>query len=211
MVSVNSKLMSRSGQFEPIWWSMVIVVIGMIPSFPYLQKVADKSASYYVNEDQFTNEKNIARRYAGQKVWPRAVYVRRARFVAVVHPCIDCWTWSSWYNSARLHWNSIEKKRGPIEDKLIDDLVEWSIWHYPAVRQYVPEVCDPVTYFKKFPSGQVNRTSMNFAVYVFSLPYQIFLILSRFMTEYDDEHSLFYLMLCCQEPMTIEWKVPCGH
>ncbi|KAF8971515.1 hypothetical protein BDZ97DRAFT_1913988 [Flammula alnicola] len=39
------------------------------------------------------------------------------------------------YNSARLHWNSIERKRGPTEDKLIDDLVEWSMWHYPVVRQ----------------------------------------------------------------------------
>lgn len=35
--------------------------------------------SYYVNEDQFTSEKNVARQYAGQKVWPRAVYIRRAR------------------------------------------------------------------------------------------------------------------------------------
>jgi len=62
---------------------MVIVVIGTISPRPYPQKVVDKFASYYVNEEQFTSEKNVARRYAGQKVWPRAVYIRRARFVIV--------------------------------------------------------------------------------------------------------------------------------
>lgn len=41
----------------------------------------------------------------------------------------------SLYNAGRLHWNSIERNRGPIEDNLIDDLVEWSIWHYPVIRQ----------------------------------------------------------------------------
>jgi hypothetical protein len=64
---------------------MVIVVIGTISPRPYPQQVVDGFTSYYVNEEQFTSEKNVARRYAGQKVWPRAVYIRRARFVAVVH------------------------------------------------------------------------------------------------------------------------------
>ncbi len=41
----------------------------------------------------------------------------------------------SLYNAGRLHWNSIERNRGPIEDNLIDDLVEWSMWHYPVIRQ----------------------------------------------------------------------------
>ncbi|KAF9535513.1 hypothetical protein CPB83DRAFT_841889 [Crepidotus variabilis] len=85
----------------------------------YMMEYGDSRDSYYVNEEQFTSEKNVARQYAGQKVWPRAVYIRRAR----------------WYNAARLRWNSIERKRGPIEDHLIDDLVEWSMWHYPVVRQ----------------------------------------------------------------------------
>ncbi|KAH9487110.1 Proteasome activator complex subunit 4 [Psilocybe cubensis] len=85
----------------------------------YMLEYGDNRDSYYVNKDQFESEKNVARQYAGQKVWPRAVYVRRARF----------------YNAARLHWNSIERKRGPVEDNLIDDLVEWSMWHYPVVRQ----------------------------------------------------------------------------
>jgi len=75
--------------------------------------------SYFVNEEQLTADKNVARHYAGQKVWPRAVYARKARY----------------YNAARMRWNSLERIRGPVEDKLIDDLVEWSTWHYPTIRQ----------------------------------------------------------------------------
>lgn len=43
----------------------------------------------------------------------------------------------SFYHSARLNWNSIERRRGPLEDNLIEDVVEWSLWHYPIIRQYV--------------------------------------------------------------------------
>jgi proteasome activator subunit 4 len=38
-----------------------------------------RDSSYYLNENQYTAEKNVARQYGGQKVWPRAVYIRRAR------------------------------------------------------------------------------------------------------------------------------------
>ncbi|KAF9056646.1 hypothetical protein BJ165DRAFT_1522537 [Panaeolus papilionaceus] len=85
----------------------------------YMMEYGDSRDSYYVNEEQYTAEKNVARQYAGQKVWPRAVYIRRARF----------------YNSARLRWNSLERRRGETEDLLIDDLTEWSMWHYAVVRQ----------------------------------------------------------------------------
>lgn len=37
------------------------------------------SRSYYVQLDRYNNELNITRQYADQKVWPRAVLVRRAR------------------------------------------------------------------------------------------------------------------------------------
>jgi len=43
----------------------------------------------------------------------------------------------SFYHSARLRWNSIERLRGPLEDRLIDDLVEWSMWQYAVIREYV--------------------------------------------------------------------------
>lgn len=39
----------------------------------------DSRDSYYVNESQYSTDKSVAKQYGGQKVWPRAVYVRRAR------------------------------------------------------------------------------------------------------------------------------------
>ncbi|KAK1232607.1 Proteasome activator BLM10 [Marasmius sp. AFHP31] len=84
----------------------------------YLLEYGDHRDGYYVNQDQYISAKNVARQYAKQKVWPRAVYVRQARF----------------YHSARLRWNSIERLRGLQEDDLIDDVTQWSIWHYAVVR-----------------------------------------------------------------------------
>ncbi|GLB36425.1 putative protein with domain of unknown function (DUF3437) [Lyophyllum shimeji] len=85
----------------------------------YLLEYGDSRDSYGHNEEQFRDEKNVARHHAHQKIWPRAIYVRRARY----------------YHSARLHWNSIERRRSPLEDALIDDVVEWSIWHYAGIRR----------------------------------------------------------------------------
>ncbi|TFK30307.1 hypothetical protein FA15DRAFT_662249 [Coprinopsis marcescibilis] len=95
----------------------VYILVRSIRTF--MLDYGDSRDSYYLNEDQYNSERNVARRYAGQKVWPRAIYVRRARF----------------YNAARLRWNSVERKRGPVEDNLIDDIVEWSMWHYSSVRR----------------------------------------------------------------------------
>lgn len=81
--------------------------------------------SYYIQQERYTGETSIARQYAGQKVWPRAVYVRQARF----------------YHSARLRWSAIERRRGPLEDVLIDDLAEWSMWHYPSGKNGLNGVC----------------------------------------------------------------------
>ncbi|KAL4069445.1 hypothetical protein J3A83DRAFT_4095440 [Scleroderma citrinum] len=86
----------------------------------YLLEYGDSTDNYYVVSEEYSSEVNIARYHAGQKVWPRAVLVRRARF----------------YHSSRLHWNSIERARGPLEDNLLDDVVEWCMWHYPSVSVY---------------------------------------------------------------------------
>ncbi|KXN83586.1 Proteasome activator complex subunit 4 [Leucoagaricus sp. SymC.cos] len=96
----------------------------------YFVEYADSRDSTQVNGDSYTSEKNIARLYIGQKTWPRAVYVRRARL---------------YYASTRLRWNSIERCRGPLEDNLIDDLVEWSIWHYPIIRQSGQSVLESIS------------------------------------------------------------------
>ncbi|KAF8058272.1 hypothetical protein FPV67DRAFT_1786012 [Lyophyllum atratum] len=94
----------------------------------YLLEYGDSRDSYNHNDEQYRNEKNVARQYAHQKVWPRAVYVRRARF----------------YHSARLHWNSIERRRGPLEDALIDDVVEWSLWNYAGIRRLSQSLLESV-------------------------------------------------------------------
>lgn len=44
---------------------------------------------------------------------------------------------NSYYHSSRLRWNSIERRRGAVEDSLIDDLVEWSVWQYAVIRRLV--------------------------------------------------------------------------
>ncbi|KAJ8514936.1 hypothetical protein ONZ45_g7571 [Pleurotus djamor] len=92
----------------------------------YMLEYGDSRDSYYVNHEQHTNEANIARQYGGQKVWPRAVWVRKARY----------------YNSARLRWNTIERLRGPLEDKLIDDVTDWCMWQYATIRQSSQSLLD---------------------------------------------------------------------
>ncbi|KAJ7462702.1 hypothetical protein B0H11DRAFT_2310714 [Mycena galericulata] len=94
----------------------------------YMLEYGDSKDGYYTNEKKYNSEKNVARHFAKQKVWPRSVWVRRAR----------------WYHSARLRWNSIERLRGPLEDILIDDLVEWSLWHYATIRSYSQSILDSV-------------------------------------------------------------------
>ncbi|TBU39582.1 hypothetical protein BD309DRAFT_1022044 [Dichomitus squalens] len=98
----------------------VDAVHGLIRSIrTYLLEYGDSRDSYYLQADRYQNELNIARHYAGQKEWPRALYVRRARL----------------YNAARLRWNSIERRRGPLEDSLIDDVTQWSMWSFITVRE----------------------------------------------------------------------------
>ncbi|KAJ7042558.1 hypothetical protein C8F04DRAFT_1076309 [Mycena alexandri] len=92
----------------------------------YMLDYGDSKDGYYTNEKKYTSEKNVARHFAKQRVWPRSVWVRRARF----------------YHSARLRWNSIERLRGPLEDRLIDDLVDWSLWNYATIRSYSQSVLE---------------------------------------------------------------------
>ncbi|EPQ60969.1 hypothetical protein GLOTRDRAFT_135553 [Gloeophyllum trabeum ATCC 11539] len=85
----------------------------------YMLEYGDNRDSYYIQSDQYNTERSVTRQYAGQKIWPRAVFVRRARL----------------YHSARLRWNSIERRRGLLEDSLIDDVLQWAMWHYAIVRE----------------------------------------------------------------------------
>ncbi|KAJ7169566.1 hypothetical protein C8R46DRAFT_1162360 [Mycena filopes] len=93
----------------------------------YMLEYGDSKDGYYTNEKKYSSgRKTVARHFAKQKVWPRSVWVRRARF----------------YHSARLRWNSIERLRGPLEDQLIDDLVDWSLWNYATIRSYSQSVLE---------------------------------------------------------------------
>ncbi|KAH9947692.1 hypothetical protein B0H21DRAFT_737636 [Amylocystis lapponica] len=85
----------------------------------YMMEYGDSRDNYWLQRDRYESEANVARHHANQKVWPRAVYVRRARF----------------YHSARLHWNSVERRRSQLEDQLIDDVTEWGMWNYVTVRE----------------------------------------------------------------------------
>ncbi|TRM60121.1 hypothetical protein BD626DRAFT_571905 [Schizophyllum amplum] len=104
----------------------VLILVRSIRSF--MLEYGDSRDSFYVNEDQYASEQNVARQYANQKVWPRAVFVRRARY----------------YHSARLRWNSIERAKRATENVLIDDLVEWSLWNYPIIRQAAQGILDAI-------------------------------------------------------------------
>ncbi|KZT19390.1 hypothetical protein NEOLEDRAFT_1142177 [Neolentinus lepideus HHB14362 ss-1] len=95
----------------------------------YMLEYGDNRDSYYVQNDQFNTERSVTRQYAGQKVWPRAVFVRRARL----------------YHSARLRWNSIERRRGPLEDVLIDDVLQWAMWNYATVRESAQSLLDSLS------------------------------------------------------------------
>ncbi|KAI0076264.1 hypothetical protein K474DRAFT_1757648 [Panus rudis PR-1116 ss-1] len=85
----------------------------------YMLEYGDSRDSFYLQLDRYNNELDITRQYAGQKEWPRAVWVRRARL----------------YHAARLHWNSVERKRGPLENQLIDDVTEWCLWNYATTHR----------------------------------------------------------------------------
>ncbi|KAI0050704.1 hypothetical protein FA95DRAFT_1581074 [Auriscalpium vulgare] len=80
----------------------------------YMLNYGDSRDNYYTQSDRYESELNYVRQYAGQKEWPRAVFVRRARL----------------YHAARLRWNSIERKRTPADDLLVDDVAEWALWNY---------------------------------------------------------------------------------
>ncbi|KAH8835425.1 hypothetical protein DL96DRAFT_1702409 [Flagelloscypha sp. PMI_526] len=94
----------------------------------FMMEYADSRDSYFVNEEQLTAEKNVARQYINQKEWPRSVYTRKARF----------------YHSARMRWNAVERLRGPLQDQLIDDVVQWSMWNYAVVRETAQSVLEAI-------------------------------------------------------------------
>ncbi|GBE78103.1 hypothetical protein SCP_0109850 [Sparassis crispa] len=92
----------------------------------YMLDYGDSRDNYHVQAERYDSEIDVARHYAKQKVWPRALFVRRARL----------------YHTARLRWNSTERRRGVLEDSLIDDVTEWTMWNYVTVREASQSLLD---------------------------------------------------------------------
>ncbi|KAI0322289.1 hypothetical protein OF83DRAFT_1094493 [Amylostereum chailletii] len=95
----------------------------------YMLDYGDSKDGYYMLLDRYGSELSYARQHTSQKAWPRSVFIRRARL----------------YNAARLRWNSIERKRGPLEDLLVDDVAEWAMWNYATVRESSQSVLDSLS------------------------------------------------------------------
>ncbi|CCA68831.1 hypothetical protein PIIN_02692 [Serendipita indica DSM 11827] len=68
--------------------------------------------------NRFGDDRNVARNYAGQQEWPRSLWILRLRF----------------YQAARLRANNMERIRTDIENDIIDELTEWSMYIYATVR-----------------------------------------------------------------------------
>ena len=43
------------------------------------------------------------------------------------------------FHVARLAWNSTERKRGELEDKLADEVTEWCMWHYATGMSHLSD------------------------------------------------------------------------
>jgi len=100
--------------------------------------------------------------------------LRTARTVSaqegLLHPSIRHLSPKRLYHAARLRWNSIERRRTPAEDQLVDDVTEWALWHYATgechkwdfeciltiisarVRVYKSMIVNPINIF----TGPVN-------------------------------------------------------
>ncbi|PVF98837.1 hypothetical protein CPB86DRAFT_757643 [Serendipita vermifera] len=78
---------------------------------------------------RFNEEKNVARLYAGQREWPRALWVLKARF----------------YRATRMRSNSLERIRTDIENSMIDELIEWSMCLYATVRSPAQNILSKIS------------------------------------------------------------------
>ena len=96
----------------------------------FLLDYGDSKDNYYTQRDRYDSEVSLARQYANQQTWPRALYVRKARYVTNRHKCAN--TEPSWldrlYHAGRLRWNSVDRLRTRLHDALIDEVTEWSVW-----------------------------------------------------------------------------------
>ncbi len=72
--------------------------------------------------------RNIAKLWAKQKAFPRVLYIRRAAF----------------YNTARARLNSFHRKRTPLKDQLILQILDFSMSNYVGIRQTAQNTLDTI-------------------------------------------------------------------
>ncbi|SNX83239.1 related to BLM10 - proteasome activator subunit [Melanopsichium pennsylvanicum] len=72
--------------------------------------------------------RNIAKLHAKQKAFPRVLFVRRAAF----------------YNTSRARLNSFHRKRTPLTDKLILQILEFCMSNYVGIRQTAQNTLDTI-------------------------------------------------------------------
>ncbi|KZT61305.1 hypothetical protein CALCODRAFT_514830 [Calocera cornea HHB12733] len=84
----------------------------------YFLEYGEAAEDYKTVQEKYMNEKRIARLIPVQKLWPRMVWVRRARLL----------------HAGRLRWNSLERRQGKLERNLVMDVLEWGLWSFPSIR-----------------------------------------------------------------------------
>ncbi|CDS82081.1 related to BLM10-proteasome activator subunit [Sporisorium scitamineum] len=72
--------------------------------------------------------RNIAKLYAKQKAFPRVLFIRRATF----------------YNTSRARLNSFHRKRTPLKDNLILQILEFCMSNYVGIRQTAQNTLDTI-------------------------------------------------------------------
>ena len=72
--------------------------------------------------------RNIAKLYAKQEAFPRVLFVRRAAF----------------YNTSRARLNSFHRKRTPLKDELIFQILEFCMSNYKGIRQTAQNTLDTI-------------------------------------------------------------------
>ncbi|EST07615.1 Protein of unknown function DUF3437 [Kalmanozyma brasiliensis GHG001] len=72
--------------------------------------------------------RNIAKLYAKQKAFPRVLFIRRAAF----------------YNTSRARLNSFHRKRTPLKDQLILQILDFCMSNYVGIRQTAQNTLDAI-------------------------------------------------------------------
>jgi proteasome activator subunit 4 len=122
----SSRLLREQGEENTV--DAITTVISSFRTYLLENGSADAEDWGYLR-NHFNDERNVARAHAGQTEWPRALWVLKARY----------------YQSTRMRSNNMERIRTKIEDAIIDELVELSMYIYATVRSPAQNLLAKVT------------------------------------------------------------------